>query len=152
MKSKRIAIIALLAMFSSLGVSAQNVWREKGYRFDVSLAATLPNQWEAATSHGYGFGNGLFLGGGAAFHYDGDAKDYMTPVFGVIRYSPLRSVVSPYVEAKCGAVVNISRDLKTGFYFNPSIGVDIWHFSIFGGYEMNTGFRNGWKVGLALHF
>lgn len=152
MKTKRLVIIALLTAITSLGLSAQNTWREKGYRFDVSLSFTLNDQWEAATSHGYAFGNGLFLGGGAAFHYDAAAKNYMTPVYGVVRYSPLKFIVSPYIETKCGAVVNISQNAKTGFYVNPSIGLDIWHLSIFGGYEVNTGFHNGWKFGLALHF
>ena len=39
----------------------------RGYRADIQLEANTYQQSFISTSHGYSFGNGFYIGGGAAF-------------------------------------------------------------------------------------
>jgi len=66
-------------------------------------------------------------------------SSYFVPVFADIKYSFLRTLATPFVSLKGGAVVDITnRGLRT--YANPAIGLDIARFSLEVGYEYQLGF------------
>ena len=44
-----------------------NVGYDKGYRADIELSWANKSVWGIASSHGFSFGNGLYIGGGAGF-------------------------------------------------------------------------------------
>ncbi|MBR3983650.1 MAG: hypothetical protein IKJ92_01680, partial [Bacteroidaceae bacterium] len=67
---KFIATFALVA--TVMGMQAQNETKdfvnyERGYRADIALSTSISEQYSITTSHGYSFGNGLYVGGGVAF-------------------------------------------------------------------------------------
>ena len=149
---KKFVISILLIAAAAVSASAQNIWKNQGYRFNVELTETAGDQYSISTSHGYGFGNGFFLGGGVAFRYDNDAKYYMTPLYAEARWSILGKTVSPFIDAKVGCNINISKGSKSGFYFSPSVGLDIWHFSLLVGYDVLPQIGNGLKLGIGIQF
>ena len=44
-----------------------NVGYDRGYRADIELSWADQSVWGISSSHGFSFGNGLFVGGGAGF-------------------------------------------------------------------------------------
>ncbi len=44
-----------------------NVGYNRGYRADIELSWANKSVWGIASSHGFSFGNGLYVGGGAGF-------------------------------------------------------------------------------------
>lgn len=117
---------------------ASRMYRE-GYRVDIELSWANPNHWGISTSHGRSFSNGLYAGGGAGFYaiMDNDVTFY-TPVFADVKYSLINCLASPFVSAKAGGLIDITNSgIKT--FINPSIGIDIYRFSIKVGYEYQYG-------------
>lgn len=49
-------------------VSTSRMYARK-YRADIELSWSNPNTWGITSSHGYSFGNGLYVGGGAGFTF-----------------------------------------------------------------------------------
>ena len=45
-------------------ISTSRMYARK-YRADIELSWSNPNTWGITSSHGYSFGNGLYVGGGA---------------------------------------------------------------------------------------
>ena len=126
-----------------------NVGYNRGYRADIELSWANKSVWGIASSHGFSFGNGLYVGGGAGFGAELTKNavtpesnwnaSYLVPVFADIKYSFLRTFATPFVSLKGGAVVDITnRGLRT--YANPAIGLDIARFSLEVGYEYQLGF------------
>lgn len=132
------------------------------YRADIGLNWCNPNLWGITTSHGYSFGNGLYVGGGAGFSaqmtksaavrtadeeidpeysYTTESNwkaTYYVPVFADIKYSFINRLASPFVSAKLGAYADVTNSgIRT--LFNPAIGIDIARFSISVGYEHQYG-------------
>jgi len=75
---KRILTIICTIVFSGAALSAQNnadtiraymvnVGYDRGYRADVELSWANKSVWGITSSHGFSFGNGLYVGGGAGF-------------------------------------------------------------------------------------
>lgn len=148
---KIITIIALAAITAFCASAQTNSWHKKGYSFDVELATTKAFDQNAfSTSHGYSFGNGLFLGGGAAFEYVVSESTYMTPVFAEARWSVLDKTISPYIDARAGYM--IIADHANSFYFSPTIGLDIWKLNAFIGWDIIPALKGGFKFGIGLHF
>ena len=136
-----------------------NVGYDRGYRADIELSWANKSVWGIASSHGFSFGNGLYVGGGAGFGAEltkntsaselNRNSSYFVPVFADIKYSFLRTLATPFVSLKGGAVVDITnRGLRT--YANPAIGLDIARFSLKVGYEYQLGFW-GYLDGKHLH-
>jgi len=142
MKKFIISIVLMAAAVISANAQNRNIWRNNGYR----------DQFAISTSHGYSFNSGLFIGGGVSFRYDDAENHYMTPLYAEGRWSFLKGIVSPFIDAKIGGNINITDSKKSGFYFAPSVGLDIWHFSLSVGYDVLTNVGNGLKVGLAVRF
>ena len=136
-----------------------NVGFRTGYRADVELGWDNSKCWNISSSHGYSFGNGLYIGGGVGFSaaltkadkntkssntegaYQPESKwdaKYYTPMFADVKYSFMRSFVTPFVDLRGGAIADIT-DSGASLFINPAIGVDIARFSLKVGYERQLG-------------
>ncbi len=137
-----------------------NVGYHRGYRANVELSWDSSKCWDISSSHGYSFGNGLYIGGGVGFSaaltkadkntkssntegaYQPESKwdaKYYTPMFADVKYSFMRSFVTPFIDLRGGAIADIT-DSGASLFINPAIGVDIARFSIKVGYELQSGF------------
>ena len=135
----------------------------RGYRADIELSWADKSVWGITSSHGFSFGNGLYIGGGAGFgaeitknttasivhdvtgqeySYTPESSwnaSYFVPVFADIKYSFTKTLTSPFVSLKGGAVADISnKGIRT--FANPAVGLDIARFSLKVGYEYQLGF------------
>lgn len=122
-----------------------NVGYKTGYRADVELSWSNRAIWGISSSHGFSFGNGLYVGGGAGFSAEMTKNDekwnasYMVPVFADIKYSFMNTLVTPFVSMKGGAIADITNTgIRT--FANPAIGIDVARFSLKAGYEYQFGF------------
>lgn len=142
-----------------------NVGYNRGYRADIELSWADKLLWGISSSHGFSFGNGLYVGGGAGFgavltknpvatasvaedvidpeySYTPESNwnaSYLVPVFADIKYSFLNTLATPFVSLKGGAVADITnKGIRT--FANPAIGLDIARFSLKVGYEYQLGF------------
>ena len=143
-------LIVLLAIISmAFCVSAQetatvkNTSHKRGYKFNAELGLGIKEQMYFSTSHGYNFGNGLFVGGGASFmaewgenYFEGD-PNMITPVYGEIKYTPFNTLVSPYIDFRTGAAIDITNK-KVRMMIAPSIGIDLACVSLGIGYTWHT--------------
>ena len=152
-----------------------NVGYNRGYRADIELSWADKSVWGITSSHGFSFGNGLYVGGGAGFgaeltknpvatasvaedvidpeySYTPEADwnaSYFVPVFADIKYSFTKTLASPFVSLKGGAVADITnKGIRT--FANPAVGLDIARFSLKVGYEYQLGFW-GHLDGVHLH-
>ena len=126
-----------------------NVGYNRGYRADIELSWANKSVWGITSSHGFSFGNGLYVGGGAGFGAEltkntktPETKwnaSYFVPVFADIKYSFTKTQVAPFVSMKGGAIADITnKGIRT--FANPAIGLDIARFSMKVGYEYQLGF------------
>lgn len=126
-----------------------NVGYDRGYRADIELSWANKSVWGITSSHGFSFGNGLYVGGGAGFGAELFKKaktpetnwnaSYFAPVFADIKYSFTKTQVAPFVSMKGGAIADITnKGIRTFAY--PAIGLDIARFSLKVGYEYQLGF------------
>lgn len=144
-----VCTVALL-LFASASYAQDGhrfLYGEPGYAGNISFAigkdfiqgATV----DLLTSHGYSFGNGLYLGMGTGLSViiDGDGVFPAIPIFADMKYSFLDRKVSPYVALKAGVSMDTGYDyLPICLYLAPSVGIDIGRFSISVNYvyERNT--------------
>lgn len=131
---KRLLLIIVLGMmgFSAL---AENKLTKTGYvgNVSVTLSAQGPG-CDILTSHGYSFGNGLWMGGGTGVSVSDYYRGIYLPIFAETKYSftPERKV-SPFVDCKLGYMV---RELNRIYAFaSPAVGVDIDRWSVFASYN-----------------
>ena len=142
-----------------------NVGYNRGYRADIELSWADKSVWGITSSHGFSFGNGLYVGGGAGFgaeltknpvatasvaedvidpeySYTPEADwnaSYSVPVFADIKYSFTKTLAAPFVSLKGGAIADITnKGIRT--FANPAVGLDIARFSLKVGYEYQLGF------------
>ena len=142
-----------------------NVGYDRGYRADIELSWANKSVWGITSSHGFSFGNGLYVGGGAGFgaeliknpvaaasiadnvidpeySYTPESNwnaSYFVPVFADIKYSFTKTLVAPFVSMKGGAIADITnKGIRT--FANPAVGLDIARFSLKVGYEYQLGF------------
>ena len=126
-----------------------NVGYNRGYRADIELSWANKSVWGIASSHGFSFGNGLYVGAGAGFGAELTKEtdtpesnwnaSYFVPVFADIKYSFTKTQVAPFVSMKGGAIADITnKGIRT--FANPAIGLDIARFSMKVGYEYQLGF------------
>lgn len=121
---------------------SKSVHYRKRYRADIELSYHVNDSWFFTTSHGYGFGNGLYIGGGSGFgveyvpDYYAEA-DCLLPLFADLKYSFLNKAASPFLSLKAGGYANVDSEEVKGIrlFVNPAIGVEIKRFSIRAGYE-----------------
>jgi hypothetical protein len=142
-----------------------NVGYNRGYRADIELSWANKSLWGITSSHGFSFGNGLYVGGGAGFGAEltkntvatasvsDDVIDpeysytpesnwnasYFVPVFADIKYSFTKTLAAPFVSMKGGAIADITnKGIRT--FANPAVGLDFARFSLKVGYEYQLGF------------
>ena len=126
-----------------------NVGYDRGYRADIELSWANKSVWGIASSHGFSFGNGLYVGGGAGFGAELTKQarnpesnwnaSYFVPVFADIKYSFMKTLATPFVSLKGGAIADITNNgIRT--FANPAVGLDIARFSLKVGYEYQLGF------------
>jgi len=142
-----------------------NVGYDRGYRADIELSWANKSVWGITSSHGFCFGNGLYVGGGAGFGAElirnteamANVADevidpeysytpqsnwnasYFVPVFADIKYSFTKTLATPFVSMKGGAIADITnKGIRT--FANPAVGLDIARFSMKVGYEYQLGF------------
>ena len=126
-----------------------NVGYNRGYRADIELSWANKSIWGITSSHGFSFGNGLYVGGGAGFGAELSKNSmtpqsnwnasYFVPVFADIKYSFTKTLAAPFVSMKGGAIADITnKGIRT--FANPAVGLDIARFSLKVGYEYQLGF------------
>ena len=131
----------------------------RGYRADIDLSWAHKSVWGITSSHGFSFGNGLYVGGGAGFGAEltkqADTPEsnwnasYFVPVFADIKYSFTKTFAAPFVSMKGGAIADITnKGIRT--FANPAVGLDIARFSLKVGYEYQLGFW-GYLDGKHMH-
>ena len=126
-----------------------NVGYNRGYRADIELSWANKSVWGITSSHGFSFGNGLYVGGGAGFGAELTKNavtpesnwnaSYFVPVFADIKYSFMKTFASPFVSMKGGMIADITNKGARTFA-NPAVGLDIARFSLKVGYEYQLGF------------
>ena len=136
-----------------------NVGYDRGYRADIELSWAGKSVWGIASSHGFSFGNGLYVGGGAGFGAEltkqADTSEsswnasYFVPVFADIKYSFMKTLASPFVSLRGGAIADITN-LGVRTFASPAVGLDIARFSLKVGYEYQLGFW-GYLDGMQMH-
>ena len=136
-----------------------NVGYDRGYRADIELSWAGKSVWGIASSHGFSFGNGLYVGGGAGFGAEltkqADTSksswnaSYFVPVFADIKYSFMKTLASPFVSLRGGAIADITN-LGVRTFASPAVGLDIARFSLKVGYEYQLGFW-GYLDGKHMH-
>ena len=121
----------------------------RGYRADIELSWANKSVWGISSSHGFSFGNGLYVGGGAGFGAEltknTDTPEsnwnasYFVPVFADIKYSLTKTLASPFVSLRGGAIADITN-MGVRTFASPAVGLDIARFSLKVGYEYQLGF------------
>ena len=131
-----------------LSVDAQTkgyVDYERGYRADIAVSTSISEQYTLSTSHGFSFGNGLYVGGGIGFTAETflnfeDAPHYLVPLFADVKYTFLNKRVSPFVSARVGGVFNTEYKMNR-MLINPMVGINVRHFTVGLGYELQHAFK-----------
>lgn len=147
-KVKILIAVAIMLLSSSFLVAqsennVKNLNYDRRYRFDIELACSVPTIWEFSSSHGYCFGNGLYVGGGAGFYAE-FLPDYKTiptyyiPVFADVKYNITNTLVSPFISLRGGVDFDVCRT-GMNINLNPAVGLDISRFFINFGYDTHLG-------------
>lgn len=138
---KKITITVLLLAFAAvLSAQSKNSSYKKGYKADVEIGTKIyskgtGNAYMATTSHGYAFGNGLYVGGGIGIGVethgmlDHSEARICVPVFADVKYSFINRLASPFVSIKAGGYYDYTQ-CGIGYFVRPAVGVDIWRFSL----------------------
>lgn len=133
-----------------------NLHFNKGYAADVQLTAADVNMFHITTSHGWAFGNGLYLGGGAGFGAEwlgkvSESDAHYVPSLSVnARWSMLNAKVSPFVDVKATQYIDLTAG-KSNYGLTPAVGLDMGRASLSVGYSLR-GERSAMQIGFGLYF
>lgn len=129
----------------------------KGYAANIQLSATDIDIFHITTSHGWAFGNGLYVGGGAGFGaewWGGDVLKsvprYVPSLFVEARWSIVNDKVSPFVAINASQYIDLT-ELNTNYGITPALGLDMGRMSLSVGYAFR-GERSAMQVGVAFNF
>lgn len=143
---KKIISIAFAILLASVAMSAQGSHAfEKGYRGNVSLTGNIGvnkglinNSVELTMSHGYSFGDGMYVGGGVGLNVS--FNNYVgVPVFLDMKYNILDWRLSPYVDCRVGMEVLCDNENELTFMASPGVGFDYRKMSFRIGYKCEAG-------------
>lgn len=158
MKRLLIFIVAIVGLSSAaMAEERANIHFRKGYTADVQLSVVDVNAYHITSSHGYGFGGGLYVGGGAGFgaEWEGSGVEgtphYVPSLFVEGRWSMLNSKVSPFVAVRGTQYIDLS-DGAARYGFTPSVGLDMGRFSLGVGYGIRTQRDNIVQISVGLTF
>ena len=133
---KRLLFIVVLGLIAGgLNAEAGNRLTKVGYVGNVGLTISAQGPGcDVISSHGYSFGNGLWMGGGAGFSFSNHYGCIYLPVFAEVKYAfnPEKKV-APFVDCKLGYMTEL--DHMFGFV-SPAVGIDIDRFSVFASYNI----------------
>lgn len=136
---KRFCVSALLAVLCVSAFAQENRSFVKGYSGNVELAnmaifgkGMFGSRVQLATTHGYNFGSGAFVGGGVGLLYDTSINGPAASVFLEAKYNFCDTKVSPFVAARSGfRFWNFY-----GNFVNIGGGIDFGRFSARISYEL----------------
>lgn len=152
-----IALFALSNMAKAQDAETANRMFRRGYRTDIQLEANTYQQSFISTSHGYSFGNGFYIGGGAAFgvefqpDFEADPF-YLSSLFVDGKYTLTQWRVAPFVALRTGSYITIEENPAGRFFINPAVGVDWGHISLRVGYEYQTKAKSVATFGIGFNF
>lgn len=102
-----------------------------------------------SSTHGYAFGNGVFIGAGAGCNFQLIEDLHFASVFMDVKYNFVDASASPFIEGRTGYNYCINRynDIG-GLFVSTAAGVDFGRMSARIGYELapikeNVRARNG---------
>ena len=151
---KRLVSVILLIFIGCVVVSAQgknNLLSDRGYvgNVGVSVSPGLGIGADIFTSHGYSFGNGLWIGGGTGLSFP-SPYDLFLPLYSEAKYSfKVDQNVSPFLGAKMGVMTNFEDSLMI---LNPAFGVDIKRFAIFATANLGLVSMRTYGIGFCWNF
>ena len=143
---RKIILIAFAILYASVVMSAHgNHAFEKGYRGNVSFTGNIGinkglinNSVELTTSHGYNFGDGMYVGGGLGLNPS--YHEYVgIPIFLDTKYNILDWKLSPYVDCRVGMELLCGYDNELMFMASPGVGFDYRKMSFRIGYKCDAG-------------
>ena len=120
-----LSFVSLCSLAEAQGKAQWPVSYRRGYRADIQTGVVLNlngPSYVMTTSHGYSFGNGIFIGAGTGLYVDTFAMgkndvQYQIPVF-----------------VKAGGLYDCTLN-SPGYMVRPSVGVDLWRVSISVGWD-----------------
>ena len=149
---KKNLCLFLLTLFICGGSAmAGNRLARDGYVGNISLSVTpqMGLGVDITTSHGYSFGNGLWMGAGAGVSLMGACDGFFIPIYTEAKYSFMKDEkASPFLDCKFGVMTNTESTYRL---FSPAAGVDINRFSIYALYNMWSQVRT-FNIGVAFNF
>lgn len=95
----------------------------------------IGNSVEFTTSHGYSFGDGMYVGGGIGLNAELGGDYAGVPVFFDMKYNIVDWKLSPYVDCKAGAEVMLGEGARSAFIISPGVGFDYRKLSLRVGYK-----------------
>lgn len=151
-------IIAALIMGSTIMATAadkNSIHYTKGYAADVQLTATNVNMFHITSSHGWSFGNGLYLGGGAGFgaEWQGAVEGtphYVPSLFLNARWTIINNRIAPFVDVKATQYIDLGA-AATDYGLTPTVGLDFGRFSLGVGYLMREE-KSNMQVSVSFNF
>ncbi len=140
---KLIFICALLLSCACVASAQNNRAFKKGYEGSIELGnyAVFGKEKagamiQAATTHGYRFGNGMFFGVGIGLGYDFDSRGAVIPAFLDAKYNFVDAGVSPFISARTGLRVwEEGPEYGRQPFIAVAAGVDAGHLSVKLGYD-----------------
>lgn len=157
---KKIVLLAVALIGFATAMMAEdgaNRHFKKGYTADVQLSAADVSMFHITSSHGWSFGNGLYLGGGAGFgaEWQGAVADnaphYVPSLFVNARWSVLNTKVSPFVDVKAIQYIDLGEG-AANYGLTPSVGLDCGRISLGIGYTIRGAEKSAMQVGVAFYF
>lgn len=142
---RKYILSVILLMITVTAIHAQ----KKGYKGMIDVSWGVVSEkigFQATTTHGWQFNPHLFVGGGAGVNYykndpnEGyDVSCVLIPVFADVRGYFTKKKISPYGEAKIGALLPITDWCTTSPYFAPALGCKF-------------GFSSQWAIDIAVEY
>lgn len=143
---KRLILIIAVFVLMVLGFGIQNAHAyEKGYNGNVSISENIGinkglinNVVEITTSHGYNFGDGMYMGGGIGLNFGLNGSFAGVPMFYEMKYNIVDWKISPYVDCRVGTTIGAEHD-NPAFLVSPGFGFDYRKISFRAGYKCEAG-------------
>lgn len=149
---RRLLIIILLNLIvGGFNVMAGNKLTKTGYMGNASITVSAQGPGcIVTTSHGYSFGNGLWMGGGIGLSFSDYYDSIYLPVFAEVKYSfTPEKKVSPFVDCRLGYMTELDNMFG---YINPAFGIDFNRCSVFTSYNNLSSNINTVHFGFAFNF
>ena len=145
------AIFPFVSAFAGTSKDRRNLLSDKGYvgNVGVSVSPGFGVGADLFTSHGYSFGNGLWIGGGTGLSFP-SPYDLFFPLYSEAKYSfNINRKISPFLGAKVGVMTNFEDSLMI---LNPVFGFDINRFSIFASSNLGLVSMRTYAIGFYWNF